>query len=99
MPHCNQCDSDWTSRVERPVQCPRCKRVDWAQPRKSLSSEGENVSELKREVEDILRGVRKNAPEPEYCTHEQYNEVDGEDYRCGLPEHGMKVKHGNWVRV
>lgn len=27
--HCNLCGADWTGSVENPVQCPRCKRVDW----------------------------------------------------------------------
>lgn len=31
---CNQCGADWEARVESPVQCPRCKRVDWAEPKK-----------------------------------------------------------------
>ena len=26
---CKQCGAEWTPRVENPVQCPRCKRVDW----------------------------------------------------------------------
>jgi hypothetical protein len=27
--HCSRCGSSWRARVEAPVQCPRCKRVDW----------------------------------------------------------------------
>lgn len=43
--HCNQCESDWKKRVKAglPVQCPRCKRVDWAEPKK-----GERSVELSR---------------------------------------------------
>lgn len=26
---CLRCGKEWISRVENPVQCPRCKRVDW----------------------------------------------------------------------
>ena len=26
---CQQCGYTWVSRVEDPVQCPRCKRYDW----------------------------------------------------------------------
>ena len=26
---CNQCGQSWESRKANPVQCPRCKRVDW----------------------------------------------------------------------
>ena len=37
MAHCNQCEADWQTRVERPVQCPRCHRVDWAEPKKARS--------------------------------------------------------------
>ena len=35
MAHCNQCGEDWKSKVAKPVQCPRCKRVDWAEPKKA----------------------------------------------------------------
>lgn len=26
---CQQCGNSWIPRVKNPVQCPRCKRVDW----------------------------------------------------------------------
>ena len=26
---CKRCNYEWESRVERPAQCPRCKRYDW----------------------------------------------------------------------
>lgn len=26
---CKQCGAGWTPRRKNPVQCPRCKRVDW----------------------------------------------------------------------
>ncbi len=26
---CLRCGATWTPRTEKPVQCPRCKRVDW----------------------------------------------------------------------
>lgn len=32
--HCNQCENDWKSRKANPTACPRCKRYDWAQPKK-----------------------------------------------------------------
>lgn len=37
MPHCNQCEADWQNRANtpHPIQCPRCKRVDWAEPKKA----------------------------------------------------------------
>ena len=28
--HCNKCGSDWMGKTKNPVQCPRCKRVDWS---------------------------------------------------------------------
>lgn len=37
MLHCNQCEAEWEPRLKDgklPVQCPRCKRVDWNQPPK-----------------------------------------------------------------
>lgn len=41
MPHCNQCESDWDQRLKDriPVQCPRCKRVDWREPRKGVKND------------------------------------------------------------
>ncbi len=33
--HCNQCDFEWESRVADPSCCPRCKRYDWAEHKKS----------------------------------------------------------------
>ncbi len=26
---CKRCGSKWISRVEHPIQCPRCKSLDW----------------------------------------------------------------------
>ncbi len=31
---CKQCDYGWESRVEKPAQCPRCKRYDWKEDKK-----------------------------------------------------------------
>ena len=40
VPHCNQCESEWVARPRSriPVQCPRCKRVDWAEPKKGIKN-------------------------------------------------------------
>ena len=32
------------------------------------------------------------------CGFESFNGDDGESYRCGLPVHGPKIKHGAWVK-
>lgn len=32
---CLRCGATWTPRKSNPVQCPRCKRVDWNKPRKA----------------------------------------------------------------
>lgn len=35
MKNCNQCEHVWfTSLVDRPSQCPKCKSTKWDQPRK-----------------------------------------------------------------
>lgn len=34
MAHCNQCEHDWTPRVDTPASCPLCKRYDWSEPKK-----------------------------------------------------------------
>lgn len=35
--HCHKCGADWLPRKEGelPVQCPRCKRVDWQKPKEA----------------------------------------------------------------
>jgi len=48
------------------------------------------------EVEDLAPEDHPLKPE---CGFESYNETDGETYRCTLPAHGIKVKHGGWVKV
>jgi phage FluMu protein Com len=42
--HCNQCGQDWTIRLKGrlPVQCPRCKRVDWSEPKKGAEGGNNN---------------------------------------------------------
>ena len=47
VPHCNQCESEWVARPRSriPVQCPRCKRVDWAEPKKRRGHGGDDRSE------------------------------------------------------
>ena len=36
-------------------------------------------------------------PARKLCGFLAFNDIDGETYTCGLPEHGPKVKHGAWV--
>ena len=31
---CNQCGKSWGARKPNPIECPYCKRVDWAEPKK-----------------------------------------------------------------
>lgn len=33
------------------------------------------------------------------CGFKTYNDVDGENYMCGLEKHGPKVKHGDWIKI
>lgn len=33
------------------------------------------------------------------CGFQAYNENDGETYRCRLPVHGPKIKHGVWEKI
>jgi hypothetical protein len=33
------------------------------------------------------------------CGMESFNDGDGEVYRCCLPPHGPKVKHGAWMKL
>lgn len=44
MEKCNQCRNAWEKRkVGRPKQCPRCKRQDWDEPKKSRSGRKKKV--------------------------------------------------------
>lgn len=66
-----------------------------------------------RELREIAAGVRRDldrpilrdesivedVPERPICGFEAFNEQDGENYRCELPAHGQKVKHGNWRKL
>lgn len=37
--YCNLCGASWNPRTSSPVQCPRCKRVDWAKPKPKRGKE------------------------------------------------------------
>lgn len=37
--------------------------------------------------------------EVDLCGFKSYNEIDGENYICGLEKHGPKVKHGEWIKI
>lgn len=34
MAYCNQCGFEWSTKVEKPKTCTRCKRYDWNEPKK-----------------------------------------------------------------
>jgi hypothetical protein len=37
--------------------------------------------------------------EVDVCGYKSYNDIDGENYMCGLEKHGAKVKHGDWIKI
>lgn len=37
--------------------------------------------------------------EVDLCGEKFYNEVDGENYICGLEKHGPKIHHGEWIKI
>lgn len=39
------------------------------------------------------------AHEVDLCGFPAHNDIDGEDYICGLEKHGPKVKHGDWIKI
>ena len=41
----------------------------------------------------------RDAQTVDLCGFVAYNEQDGENYRCCLSRHGVKQKHGGWVKV
>jgi len=53
MAHCNQCEYDWEPDVPMPKVCTRCKRYDWAEPKKRRRGE---VSDEVRTMEKRKRG-------------------------------------------
>jgi len=59
---CLRCGAGWKSKVENPVQCPRCKRVDWN------NSEDEKLVRLagvKMKSENVNRLTIKLIEKPE----------------------------------
>lgn len=37
--HCNQCEHDWTPSKPAPKCCPKCKRYNWAEPKREAAKE------------------------------------------------------------
>ena len=46
---CKLCKYNWDSRVEKPAQCPRCKRYDWDKDTLNTSRGGGSLSKDKEE--------------------------------------------------
>ena len=66
MAHCNQCGIDWTPRVDKPRACTRCKRYDWAEPKKGVGDAEIKAGGGAGVEKDTVspageRGVRKGA--------------------------------------
>lgn len=107
--HCNQCDSWWKPRASTdiPVQCPRCKRVDWQELNKG-GRDATSPEHIKPDM-DTLRVMAKGVvpasesfehlAEVPRCPYTEYDEQEGETMACGLNTHSGKVKHGNWRRL
>lgn len=51
--------------------------------------------------EEVIAQFEEDIDEPDktLCGFESWNELDGENYRCMLPVHGPKVKHGCWRKI
>jgi len=49
---CNICNYEWESRVEKPAQCPRCKRYDWNKKPSSNGSGSSNDSIPTKKVDE-----------------------------------------------
>lgn len=43
--------------------------------------------------------IMSSTPVRTICGFKAYNDIDGEDYTCGLPAHDWKVKHSNWIKT
>lgn len=75
----------------------------------SEKSRHNDVEEIRKAIRDICAGnIHANhfAHDPDaeqvevdLCGFKSYNEIDGENYICGLEKHGPKVKHGDWIKV
>lgn len=37
--HCIKCEHNWTSRVDKPAVCPRCKTYYWKEPKNITKKE------------------------------------------------------------
>lgn len=50
---CDLCKYEWESRVDKPAQCPRCKRYDWNKHQESMiRNKPLPPDKLKKEVEE-----------------------------------------------
>ena len=79
MLHCNQCGSDWESRVVDPVQCPRCKRVDWREDKKGKVDVQRNVEIGNKVIGNVdapvVRRVRLDVGENSHRKGSHQNET------------------------
>lgn len=91
--HCTKCEHDWCYRgVGRPIRCGKCKSPYWDRERGNEG--GEQLGEGADGDEEAI-----DRPGKRFCRYESWNEQDGENYRCMLPVHGPKVKHGCWRKL
>ncbi len=60
-----------------------------------------SISPSQSGFDEMLGGDEEAIGEPDkpLCGFESWNEQDGENYRCMLPAHGPKVKHGCWRKI
>lgn len=103
--YCNQCEKPWEARKPDPVECPRCKRVDWNSPNKKANRHGNGVAVMSLEEECVAQTQQDEGEEPsfsgkaEQCPYKEHDGQSGEWMRCGLPVGHAKNRHGAWEQV
>ena len=78
--HCNQCEKDWTPRVDNPACCPRCKRYDWREPKKGGGSSVVRAVDIQSEGVAYSKRPSGSNPDPRSTHDPKTCKV----HRCGL---------------
>jgi hypothetical protein len=102
--HCDVCSHEWLTSIA-PSHCARCKSRKWnsgagpkeASVKSGLHAEPIHPAARRQSLESMVEAFAK--PDKPPCGFLAFNDQDGESYRCCLPDHGVKVKHGAWERV
>lgn len=95
---CLRCNRDWCFRkTGRPLRCGKCGSPYWDKPPKILNAVVTGHVGASPEIQGVEAHSLPADPVEASCGYREWSGERGEYVRCGLSEHGPKVKHGNWI--